>query len=1681
MKHIINYIILLIFCCHSIHAPQTTQQTITKAPTSSQTATQPPITATSPTTTNTPTPTATAMATPKTQAAATSSPTTTKIQTTTPTAFNNHNSIDIFATIALPLNKIKDPFTLNIFQQIDKIFGTEPNSLDIHQIQHLKKTYLYLIFLTKLDKITNNKAKTADDNNFLKYLSNANSQLPQLPTASLVTSSAWNNITITNQDIVQSRMWQFFCQSMVTDVYLFYFVMLQIIHNVEKQTFNYIPHIETSFYNADYTQLRTLDEITRTKLELKNNEKTYFVKQCTNWLSLKNTPIITTPAISTPPSTPANTATPSSAKITASTTTPHNSIEAAVVTFKQSSFYQTTHNLHTLTGSAAKQNLHTIQPSQLLAGPKLPSPLKEYVWGYFMLYEAQGQMTSNLNENNLLDCLTTWSNTQLPINIFPYTENDFALLSEIISAKSKAENNHTNSIHPSPKNFNVENIRPAAQLPCPHRSYPRFAAEQVTQNNKTAVQAQSWFSNIFHSIAHVASDIGHDVSTGFDDVKKGVEAAASTVSDIAKAAAQGAVGLGAIAVGDITFDSSISKWGTQEEQSAQTDLKDASTDLASSINDFTKGLEDGIVAPFAEVTGKLVGFVLDDQKIGQSMTTVINQVSDSLENIAAQAVISVGQVGLQAASVSLKRVQITEEFAKTIADAAVVVFTAGQVGQNAFLQDGKALMQDTITSITSNMSTLLSMGETDLSAVMTGLGAIINSLTTMFIDLSREVTYMVLSGDILTVAFGAMTGGLGGAVAGQLAGEYLLPQSQFAQQAENTVSNTLEAHRQTINQCMGVAIAVAADAAIIICTAGAGTGGAVAADTAIMGAAEGAAEIGAEVGTETAVEVGTEAAETVGETVAENTAEDVAEDTAEDVAEDTAEDAGKQVAKDTAEDAAKQTAKDTAKKLAEAAAKRSATIITKAISITLNVGFGLFNMIGGYNQDQKAILQENNQTQALKNLWKFTNENKLSTAKQESSFLAEIKAKQQAEIGNQMIGLALYQNQTNTNIDQLQQQIVSNLAPLYVQFLTPDSTSNLLPADIGSSWGIATNYLNLYPSQSFFTVSTGTPDFPFAQEVAQDPEQAMPSTTTTTTTKKQPSNNKLWFNQKAIALDNQNTNGTIKQPKDPLTVAADLQFIYLLNSTFHVGLYLGGNYHAYSSPQFLAQLLNTTTENISQTLTQLQTYTSKGQQIPTTLINASLIDLDAAHLAKMVVLYRKLATDPISLGIYEHEGAQWLLQQPLPPTFQLDTQHTYHLKATLDGAKLAIELSADSNPKTLIQKTVSVSAITNQRTYGIISSGAAICWNQLEPAPQIIPNGAVRPTTQAQTEIQREIQTKTSLALAMSPKFGTTTMKPISKQAILFGQYVYATVDTDLKKIIPASPGDFVIFASNNAGTISNIGQIPTTDRSAVILSLITGTIYDQNGHSVATINNAWTNYQTGHGPFSDKIDAYIKQQQSLIIKQLSNITFGSFALDIIDPTILASGQYIYKSLQTINAKDASGNPLVDYVIMAEISNNALGNLMGMTPTSVNAQGLLSLVTGSLYEKNTVFAKGTTPKPLIQYNAAAEFGSYANQYNINPNNQKTILTAQSAYGAYLTAQNQPKPTTILPIVKITPISSASANNISGIHIPLTGFHLGLTSTAPGIHLQMPGIGNLSNRQQQAAGTSGFQLTMPSKT
>lgn len=1574
----------------------------------------------------------------------------------------------IFDAISFPLDVVSDTFTLDIFQKIDKAFGSQGLNLTSKQVELIKKTYLYLIFLAKLYLVQTNPKYQAYRSDFSNFLIDNNQALPHIPDEKLVTSQSWSDVVITAEDIQGSPMWQLFCQSTISDTYTFFYKALDIIHDVEGQTFNYIPHIETSFYDQDYTSMRHINELIRVKVILEQTKRKYYLDQCPTW---KNLPI-------TDPTSPKKQNKPMT-------------LEHAVLTFRKTNFYKNTHDIYTLLG-ITQNNSQTISTKDLMSPKQLASPLKEHVWCFFMLNEIMTMLYNQITTERLEDVLYFCSHSNISPNLFSYTQDDYIYFEEMLAIKSKAEGTHTKSVHPSPTQYKKEDTHiPITMAHDIHQAVQRTSPDSLTKqtslpqntepnNSPNIVQQSIWsgIGDIFHHMVHE----GDAIKTAFVHT---YESAKKATVHLAKSIEQGAVGFGASIIGNISDTSSIKEYGSKEEKSAFKNLRKASSDLQKTVNNVA-ALGSGVAQEaFDAVYGipaELVSVLIDDKQLGVDFTDMMNQTISTIATVGAK----LNDVVIEAATDAVViYYQVKMELANIITAAAVTLFTGGHAGINELKGDWHDLLKTTVKSIVLSFHNLVKEGKQFFHTVMMGIGAIINSLTTLFINISKEITFIAAAAWDLTKATAL---GLTKLDFTSLNFDAAL---NNAKETRNMVKNKLNAHRQTINQVMGVAISIGFaaygiyDAVAAGAEAGTDAGATDALEDELGDEGGVSASSDADAASQASDEAGSEAqASSGGDSVdVPSTGGDDAggdddagggDDAGDD---DAAGDAGAGAGTGSTADAGasggddepdsdpddddkpddddddKDEPKDQPK---SPSYLKGLKMIMGSVNLAINAVFGTFNIISGLNSDDQNELQEKQQAKNLLNFWKFLNDQKIETIQQQNAYLQEVEMKQQATIGAQALALAFVKNFSFAGVNKVAQNISKGLAKSFIIPLLTPNTDDMRLANIGTTWGIGSNYLNLYPTQGYSTATTGRPNFPFAQEVAQAPQtgnviETSSSTQTLSGKKKQPS--KMWFNQKVVALDKTDENGKPKNPQDPLKVVIDLEFIYTINGPFYVGLYLGGRYYDYTSLEYLNKIKKDVSKE-----------------------NIEPFDLDYAYHAKMVVLFRTSAKAPIQIGVYENEGKNWIVQEALPSNMQFNEHHIYHIDTSLNKEALDIVVWVDNDLQNKWTKSVTITELKNQRTYGVISSGAAIQWKQVAPKPTLNVNSQARPPLQRPTEIAREKKSKIKVAQLTQPKFGSMKLQPLSKQAILFGQYLYSTQDTNLKKTNPKDATDYLVFATNRNGTVSNPGTAPgtldtkpETDPNALV-SVITGKVYNQNGHVVAHTDNLWNAYNQKHGPFATSLDTYITNAQQSFLTKLKNITFGSFDLDIISQEALAKSQFVYKCNQTLDLKDSKGKAILDYVIMAEVANNKLGNQIGMPPTSSKAQGVLSLISGDLYTKTSKLSANKMAQPIAK--GYSKLDTYENQFNqLDPQALTDIQTAKKAYFTSLTAEQKSKQKKSTSHVKFI-----STTNVSPKKISLSKPGISLKS-GPTISLNTdtPSKGKISNLQKDAAGSAGFQL------
>ncbi len=672
------------------------------------------------------------------------------------------------------------------------------------------------------------------------------------------------------------------------------------------------------------------------------------------------------------------------------------------------------------------------------------------------------------------------------------------------------------------------------------------------------------------------------------------------------------------------------------------------------------------------------------------------------------------------------------------------------------------------------------------------------------------------------------------------------------------------------------------------------------------------------------------------------------------------------------------------------------------LGTAINIGFGVFDIMATKGQDDAAAQAAKQERDSIQALWKFVEDNKVSSVQNQNLFMDELHKKHQAAIANQTFGLNYYENFLNSSVSMVQSQIAQALTQQQIQMLTPDN-NGLRIADIGSPWGLQTPFTYLYPSQGFISTTLGRPDFPYAQEIAQAPLASKDNNKKIDFSDNQPAATKLWFNQRAIS--------TLKQPADkPLNVEIRFRILYNLDTAYHVGLYLGGNYHDYESPAYLQSIEDTNT-----------------------------IDLDEARLAKMFVLKRDNDKSAPSLGLYENEGKGWITQEPVNPDM-LNTAGVYHMSAQLNQDQLIIKFWSEDNPAEKWTKTTTVTPC-DQRTFGVIFSGIAIEWGVVRPNQPIIQNKNSRIASNGQSEADRERAAKAQRKQIMNPEFGSMTMESFGMPAILKGQYIYTTQSNELVDGQGNPMTDYMIFATTSDDKVTNIGANPApadiaeTPNSAI--SLITGNVYNSSGKIITHMKNALDVYAQKSSVISPSLREEIAQASKEYQQQLLSFRFGDYQLEAVDADAVHDGLFIYTCPNTITPTGTTINPILDYLIMADLVNGSLGSTVGMPPSN-SVKGMISLITGNVYDR-------TSPTPID--GGYSQLTQYTKQYGqLPPNIENGINNSLQAYNNTIAPEEQ---ATQQAPVSVVASQTMSFSDLMNTLPPSTGgFEFGLSKMAP---------------------------------
>jgi len=673
--------------------------------------------------------------------------------------------------------------------------------------------------------------------------------------------------------------------------------------------------------------------------------------------------------------------------------------------------------------------------------------------------------------------------------------------------------------------------------------------------------------------------------------------------------------------------------------------------------------------------------------------------------------------------------------------------------------------------------------------------------------------------------------------------------------------------------------------------------------------------------------------------------------------------------------------------------------------LAMTAGPQVFSVLGGYQEDEMKKEQLQYEQKFLQNYQTYVNNNETIMKNQKEAWEQEFKAKVTAEITNQERQLGFYQNFIQQYFDNVEEQTADTLGQYLASELKPNEKGQVY-ADVGALYGFDTGVYNFNPSQGFALYNKSRDAF--SQEIAVSPAVAMKQPIKQFSTTDIPE--KLWFIQKE----------TIPLPQVVSEFEVRLQGIYLLNS-YHVGLYLGGK------PYDTTEILKT-------------------KKAP----------LDPGRLANMLV-YRKTDDNAQQqLGLYQHEGAGWISTAINGPEFEKGSW--YRMKMQISSTQLTVKVWKEGEKEpagqtfpikqiendTLTEaqqkeKTIWMNKNYPPKTIGIISSGASIEYQIVNPKVDISPLPQVRKKSDYLVEKDREIQARKKLERLKNPQLGDLQLQPAGLTQLLKGQFIYTTNDTQLQDSQNKPLTDYVLLAQLQQGQtlVDNAIGVSPLEGASGIVSLINGNIYNAQGKQLEqfsyyneiynSLSDVLQTYEKTHGPLSQTLlDTINSIRTNYYAQFVGPFTFGPITLNATSSENIAQGIYIYQAVSPeaelqekpgVPVKDKNGNQLYDYFTV--IKNNKIN-----APYSSGASRIESIVTGNAYNRQSA-------KP-IDSGYTRLLNTYQNNYSL-PQSLIDAITASQNYYREKVAQEEKeaKDRQILSIKK--PTKPGDMSKPSGPH------------------------------------------------
>ncbi len=1035
----------------------------------------------------------------------------------------------------------KIPTTSDYEKILDVIYGT--NGLHIAQdlLMNIKKTYCYLEFLVKLDKVIHDKKYAQyQKTDFKDFITTNSTGAALMPTETLVASAGWKAIKYSSQDLLQSPAWQNFIKSMICDMYDTYDEFILDSYTMSDQIIDDIAQNPDFDSDPSCQQIQlSYQNIQLNHLMLENQHNTY-IDQCPDWKKLDQKKLL-----------------------------------IAMAEFKKTAFYDLTHN------SPASKNPNTVQQQYT----SIASPTKEQIVSYYALLAVQTSVYNLMTLDNLPSFLKAASSTELKPNFFTYQESDFIYLHDHLTVNILIDQNNKDVEEESTKNIPDSSVDDA-DIQSDEVSIQSIASDFKKLNHRTNVALKKMNRGTRNSLKKMnratrknEKKVNRIVRKRTAENKKLILAVVLTVVIVVAVAAL-VVATGGTAspiVAGMMAPINAAVWAGTAAASTAVSVATGAVATATAIGSTAAGI----------ATGEITATMIATSMIEAATSAAIAATTTITGALTATAIAGSIAIGTAAAADEKFRANLMKDVfmpmmqgIQAMTDALTTGFIDISVGLTYMgCAIGQGLGYPVNATIEMNKVKIkMEKYRSTINIAMSVVVTIIITVVVMACVAGAGVAYAYAIDSGMFGAQASATAAESAALDAALVSNVAQKELSAAQTIENTTTET-GGNADQITAAKNARISAESKAAK-------------AQDVAEKSASK------AKNLRSTALQdqnITSKETQSLDEKITQATENQNKEALA--AAKKKASDSqltmiqrimgkvGPDVAVTDLEITQSMVEQEAARldalTLFQQAERNGFTTALKdnilswsfAIGQAFNGVFGIFGAMGAAHQDQLAAQQAQEEKISIQSLWKFVEDTKVNVTTTQNSFIDELNKKYQFALENQAFGLQYYHNFLHGSVNLIENQISYMLAQQQINLLTPDN-NGLCPADIGSTWGLKTAFKYLYPSQGFISTTLGRTDFPYAQEVAQAPlTSPSNSQQATNLVNNDSSIEKLWFNQRAIT--------TLQQSQElPLDVEIRVRIIYTLTTSYHFGLYLGGTYQDYNSPTYIEELKNTNQINL---------------------------------------------------------------------------------------------------------------------------------------------------------------------------------------------------------------------------------------------------------------------------------------------------------------------------------------------------------------------------------------------------------------------------------------------------------------------------------------------------------------------